>query len=903
MPYITREDDISVLPLSVRSQNCLRRANIHTIGAMMDYPTDELINIRNMGIRSVTEIQHWITTLSEGTDGYSLVEYIEVPSQVETAQARTVKETVFLDENGAVTEDIPIVETDLSVRAKNGLKRAGIQFVSQLVGLSTDDLMGIRNMGAKSVDEVLDFISKIKITYEKPIDNQEHITSTSDCNEMVKEFTEAYGQTDTVWSRELLTIKAQYPEAFGETLIYRMYDVPFVRATAKTAIITFIESNGGEISRSNLIDRLPGHLGNTTILEELLLELEAAMAVEVGEVIIRRQYPSILQYVTQLKNEREREVLDSRLLGKTLQEIGDQYGITRERVRQLYQKALRNRPYLREDKYAYIYNNYDFSEEDLLLAFDESAATYNYLEMISTKSRAKRKPIEELLSDSSISPELRRKAERAIYKNYATIDGVRVRKIRPEFVKHFVKVLCKQLTKYEDFIEMYHAQIEALGLADDSSLLLESRTYENILNGCDYVLWNQWRSFRYYNIPEHDYGELLSTLNLSEYEDTEISSLKLFRDYPELMEQYDIRDEYELHNLLKKIWGETDSKVTFRKMPTIEIGTVDRDSQVLSLLLQYAPISSEDFAERYEETYGIKAPTVLANYMAAFDNYYYEGVYSVSSDNLPANQFDRMQTVLSDDFYLLREVKRLYLREFPDADISNINPYTLKTLGFRVYAGYSGYVVRNTYSSGSAYFNELLTKDDIVDIRDRNSQICYIGTYEKELYDLRAAYEIIEYLPLRYINIRRLNTLGITKVFFKDYCTKVASLYEKGEYFTATSLYQDGFTHKLDDLGFDEWFNSSVLIEDRDNFSYQRIGGTRVLLRGKPNANLGGMITWILERCQKIDLYELLDLLNNRYGISLPKEKVIEIIRGTELYYDTIMEAVYIDYDTYFEEI
>ena len=29
----------------------------------------------------------------------------------------------------------------------------------------------------------------------------------------------------------------------------------------------------------------------------------------------------------------------------------------------------------------------------------------------------------------------------------------------------------------------------------------------------------------------------------------------------------------------------------------------------------------------------------------------------------------------------------------------------------------------------------------------------------------------------------------------------------------------------------------------------------------------------------------------------------IEIIHGTELYYDTIMEAVYINYDTYFEEI
>lgn len=33
----------------------------------------------------------------------------------------------------------------------------------------------------------------------------------------------------------------------------------------------------------------------------------------------------------------------------------------------------------------------------------------------------------------------------------------------------------------------------------------------------------------------------------------EITSLKLFRDYPDLMREYDIRDEYELHNLLKKL--------------------------------------------------------------------------------------------------------------------------------------------------------------------------------------------------------------------------------------------------------------------------------------------------------------------------------------------------------------
>ena len=42
MVYVIHEDDIEKLSLSVRSTNCLRRADIHTIGALIDFPADEL---------------------------------------------------------------------------------------------------------------------------------------------------------------------------------------------------------------------------------------------------------------------------------------------------------------------------------------------------------------------------------------------------------------------------------------------------------------------------------------------------------------------------------------------------------------------------------------------------------------------------------------------------------------------------------------------------------------------------------------------------------------------------------------------------------------------------------------------------------------------------------------------
>ena len=52
-----------------------------------------------------------------------------------------------------------------------------------------------------------------------------------------------------------------------------------------------------------------------------------------------------------------------------------------------------------------------------------------------------------------------------------------------------------------------------------------------------------------------------------------------------------------------------------------------------------------------------------------------------------------------------------------------------------------------------------------------------------------------------------------------------------------------------------------------------------------------------------MDIYDLQQKLERQYGISLPLYKLTEVVQGSELYYDTIMETVYIDYDTYLEEI
>jgi len=56
--------------------------------------------------------------------------------------------------------DVPIEDLDLSVRAYNCLKRAGITKVGQVLEMTEDDLLGVRNFGRKSLDELRDSLAE-----------------------------------------------------------------------------------------------------------------------------------------------------------------------------------------------------------------------------------------------------------------------------------------------------------------------------------------------------------------------------------------------------------------------------------------------------------------------------------------------------------------------------------------------------------------------------------------------------------------------------------------------------------------------------------------------------------------------------------------------------------------------
>jgi DNA-directed RNA polymerase subunit alpha len=63
--------------------------------------------------------------------------------------------------------DMQIEEMELSVRSYNCLKRAGISTVGELCDRTQDDMMKVRNLGRKSLDEVIAKLQEMGLSFKE----------------------------------------------------------------------------------------------------------------------------------------------------------------------------------------------------------------------------------------------------------------------------------------------------------------------------------------------------------------------------------------------------------------------------------------------------------------------------------------------------------------------------------------------------------------------------------------------------------------------------------------------------------------------------------------------------------------------------------------------------------------
>ncbi|WP_331670144.1 DNA-directed RNA polymerase subunit alpha C-terminal domain-containing protein [Anaerocolumna sp. AGMB13020] len=890
-----KNDLIKELNLSTRTYNALMRTNITTIDDLLKLPTEQIFLIKNMGAKSIKEVQEKIAD----------IQMIDELNSHGMEQRNHVKS--FIGSDGIVYIDTPVSELELSKRSNNCLEKNGIQYYSQLVGKKEEELFEIDKMGAKSVYEILDKIS----TYKLVPAGKDSIDETEEdrfCRKLLQEIlcklvintNQVYPLLQKLVIDILEKEKCILNDEIFQFLTPCLYEQSTITEAIIGLVIKTLELSQSGVDEAKLIELLPMCLTDKRLFHELLIQMVEQRYIFINdEQLYERRYPTIMEYISKLDNERASQILELRLGGKTLEEVGKEFGITRERIRQIESKYIKKSPQLMEDRYSYVFEMYDISKKDFLLGFREKEEAYNYLIVAYEKGI---KNIEYMLEDDNLSNQYKICAERIIYKNYVILNGERVLRSRPELSEYILRTVGKEGITFEDFSELYRMLLEDLNLQEDSKFTLMERGYENKLSVSDHILWKHHKKLRYYNINAYDFTNLFSGLNLKQYENIEISTLKLFREFPDLMEEYDIQDEYELHNLLKKICSkDIFPTMKFNRMPNIEFGEADRDGQVMNLLLELAPVTNIELAEMYEREYGVLSRTVLANYLKSFDKYFFDGVYKIDAPRMSELMLSSLRQQMSKEFYLFADIRKIYKDAFPNADSQLLNPLSVKALGFRVY---SNYVIKNNYISAVDYFRTILTKEDLVDSTIFPDGLQTLLAYMNEVYRLKLCYEIIEYKPAKYVNIRRLNSVGVNQDDIKDYCKKVYQ-HNTPTYFTVYSLTKNGFEHPLEDLGFDEWFYSSILVEDKTHFSHRRMGGSRLFKKGRGTVCLVDFIEWILYSIDTLsmDIYDFTDNLSNEYNINLSVFKIMETISGSSMYYDKITEKIYADYEVYFAEI
>lgn len=100
----------------------------------------------SLAAKVLTGLLNLFADLSDGTPGDEL---IIIPPDNKT------QETVL---------SMTIEELDFSVRSFNCLKRAGINTVGDLIGKSEDDMMKVRNLGRKSLEEVINKLQSLGLS-------------------------------------------------------------------------------------------------------------------------------------------------------------------------------------------------------------------------------------------------------------------------------------------------------------------------------------------------------------------------------------------------------------------------------------------------------------------------------------------------------------------------------------------------------------------------------------------------------------------------------------------------------------------------------------------------------------------------------------------------------------------
>ncbi|HDT8076392.1 TPA: hypothetical protein RD661_002758, partial [Enterococcus faecalis] len=450
-------------------------------------------------------------------------------------------------------------------------------------------------------------------------------------------------------------------------------------------------------------------------------------------------------------------VVSQRLKGQTLEEIGQTMGVSRERIRQIEKNERTRIPIhdVHEMSYAKYYTEYDLTMLEFCKVFSFTNSQYRFLELACKKlsDNHQIKSKEMLMQSDELTFIERNKLEDILNKNFLIIGNRKIEKTKLALIEYLIEIYGKEEIRRDDFYDLVRQFVIEHHLDFDFS---SNRALDGVLDRAKNVLHKYGRKLVHYQVDTEDLISTLQGINFEHYMDQEISAKKLFDNYKEDFNQIDIFDEYELHNLLKRYINYLPNYVTIKRMPLIEIGQVDRDEQVLNLMIELSPINVNDFADEYSNKYGVLAQTVKANFLNVIEEFKKGETYFSDAPVLNPVVVDNLKTLLTHPFYMKEDVKNLYAEKY---GAEKIPDYIFNRLGYR---NFSEFILLDKFTRAETFFEETYFNKEMFEVDD--NRLYLLGSFRYRLFKKLSNYEVFEYQKDSFISMNKLtNYADITK--------------------------------------------------------------------------------------------------------------------------------------------
>ncbi len=882
---LMRENPIDDLPISIRLKNILHRNSLFTLGDVLDYPREQFAGMKGIGKSTLMELD-----------------------QVIKSHQRPAS---LLDASGvSVSYDTSIQKLDFGRGVSEVLQKNSFENLRDVLRYPTEkwyDLPGLR------VSQVLELIDRMEVyrnrarataARKRELENKD--TPAEQLSEEAKSLITFADMILVTYEYVMSVLHDKNEEK--RTIAEKLWEEEKIQEAVKAWVLLWLKVKKYDgISLFELSQQFPELVYDDEIFGNLLKEMEAEGQIRRKDDMIFRVYPSALEYLSSFGNERQRKMIQLRLAGLSLEEVAKKMGITREGVRQVQNKIFRSLPLVEEGYWLSTKERFSqLTEEDFQFVFQLSAETVHFLNLWGggfpgPSKSTKEGRIHELhhvLQDAETDEETYKRAQERLQEisPYFLIDGKKIPQKRDALIRFAIKTYCQEQRTSKELKDYYDGLRQKLGKeATDPSFDIDLRYLEHYFASLN-VLASGRKRMRYYDILANDYGELLDGLDFSSYANVIVSARKFFLDYPKLMEQYDIRGEGELHNLLKKLWDygqynqyvDESHQLTCEKMPMMRFGKADRAQQIVQLLRENDPISYMDFAALIEKEFGIPQTIALANWIQPVEKYLANGTYIMNKSHLPSEQIEHMKRILTEDFYLTAEIRDAYTEEFPEVNPWDIGVAAIYQMGFTLHGKY---VIRSTYKNATDFFEQLFSKEDVVDLQEKSefllSSSCGVVSQR-----LQENCQIAEVEPGVFYHARLLAERGVSQEAIADFRRAVYDFMNEEKCFTIHSLRRKGFVLPWAEGRWSDWFYASLLSSDSEHFNCQRFGKVKLLRRRKMQRKLSfiDLLEEITDEASyMLTIDEIRQILRVKYGMDVNVTKIKEAAQSDDMFEDKIL--------------